>query len=228
MLIVISQRQDKNKHGSYVDNLDASYIKYFGKFGARLLPIPNYSKYVKYYFKELPIKGIILSSGNDINQALYSSKEKSPNASVERDTTEKEILKISIKNKLPVLGLCRGMQFINVFFGGKLIVANQNNKNKIKHVASVHKIRITNERAEKLIGSNIEVNSFHNWGISKDSLSKDIISFAESEEGFIEGIYHPKLPIAGIMWHPERKSPNEIVNKKIIELFLERKLFWGS
>ena len=226
MLIAISQRRDKNKYGSYIDSLDSAYIEYFGKFGVKLLPIPNSSKEVNYYFKELPIKAVILSSGNDINPKLYNSDEKSESVSIKRDSTEKSILEIAIKKGIPVLGLCRGMQFINVFFGGKLINIKNDAKSKIMHVASNHRIKITSKDAEKLIGNNFEVNSYHNNGISQETLSKELMAFAKSEDGLIEGVYHPNLPIAAIAWHPERKSPDDKINKKIIRLFLEKKLFW--
>lgn len=226
MLIAISQRRDKNKYGSYIDNLDAAYIEYFGKFGVRLLPIPNSAKDVDYYFKNLPIEGVILSSGNDINPAMYGSNEKSDSVSIERDLTEKKILDISIKKNLPVLGMCRGMQFINIFFKGSLVNIKRDTENKTEHVASIHKIKIINQSAAKLIGNSFDVNSYHNNGISREALSNELKAFTKSDDGLIEGIYHPKLPIAAIMWHPERKSPNEIVNKKIINAFLKRELFW--
>lgn len=225
MLIAVSQRRDRNRYGSYVDNLDSSYIGYFGKFGVQLLPVPNSAKDVGYYLKKLPVQGIILSSGNDVNPAMYGSNEKSESVSVERDLTEKKLIDISIKKGLPVLGMCRGMQFINVFFGGGLIDIKKS-LSKIVHVASTHRIIIKNAGAAKLVGNSFDVNSYHNNGISKNTLSKELRAFAESYDGLIEGIYHPKLPIAAIMWHPERKSPNELVNKKLINAFLKRKLFW--
>src|SRR3989338_718953 len=226
MLIAISQRQDRNKHGNWFDNLDSAYAKYLEKFGINILPLPNSPKHLDYYFKELPIKGVILSSGNDVNPKLYGSKYKSESVSSERDSAERKILEISIKGKLPVLGLCRGMQFINVFFGGKLVLIKQDTKSKIEHVAFNREIKIVEKNAKKLIGSAFDANSFHNCGISQGTLSKKLRAFATNENNLIEGIYHPKLPIAGIMWHPERKSPNDIVNKKIVQAFLNKKLFW--
>lgn len=228
MIIAISQRQDRNKYGSLIDNLDSAYTKYFGKFGVKLLPVPNSAEYVDYYLKKLPIKAIILSSGNDINPKMYGSNEKSESISVERDLTEKRILEVSIKKKLPVLGLCRGMQFINVFFGGKLINIKRDTQSRIEHVASIHRVKITSQAAAKLIGNSFDANSYHNNGISKKTLSKDLRVFAGSDDGLIEGLYHPKLPIAAIMWHPERKSPDKKVNEKIVRAFLIKRLFWSK
>ena len=52
MLIAISQRRDKNRHGALIDNLDASYTEYMEKFGVDLLPVPNSSRHLEYYFEE--------------------------------------------------------------------------------------------------------------------------------------------------------------------------------
>ena len=67
MLVAISQRNDKNKHGDRIDNLENNYVSYLGEFGIKLLIIPNVAKDIKYYFDKFPIEGVILSGGNDIN-----------------------------------------------------------------------------------------------------------------------------------------------------------------
>ena len=224
MLIAISQRQDKNKYDSLTDNLDSAYTRYFERMGVELLALPNSSKRINKYF-ELPIKGVILSSGNDVNPQLYNSSEKGQSVSAERDSTEKKILQIAVKKKLPVFGMCRGMEFVNVFFGGKLARIDANGK--VKHVASNHAVQIIDEKA-KSFGSKFIVNSFHNYGIPKDLLSRELRPFAASEDGLIEGFYHMKLPIAGVMWHPERKSPNETANRKIVQAFSNKRSFWNT
>jgi len=202
MLIAISQRQDKNKHGDYVDSLENNYVNYLSKFGIKLVVIPNMADVSSYF--ELPIEGVILSGGNDIVGYGESSSEA-------RDATEKKILDIAIDRKLPVLGICRGMQYINVYFGGKL--------EKIDgHVAINHKVSIDG------LGET-EVNSYHGLGVTNDTLSTELKSFAMSEN-IVEGLNHPSLPIAGIEWHPERNSPDEEVNKKIVEAFINKEMFW--
>jgi len=58
-------------------------------------------------------------------------------------------------------------------------------------------------------------------------LSTELRIFAISEkEGLVEGLYHPSLPIAGIQWHPERKSPDKELNEHLIRSFMERKMLW--
>jgi len=92
-----------------------------------------------------------------------------------------------------------------------------------------HTVRIIDEKTSKFLNKKkIMVNSYHNQGMDNNSLSPELKPFAISEDGIIEGIYHPKYPIAGVLWHPERKSTDEEINKKIIEAFLNEKLFWNK
>lgn len=227
-MIAISQRNDENKHGVRIDSLENSYINYFEKLSVRFLVIPNSSEDISYYFENFPISAVILSGGGDLDPKLYGGKRDSNIAISEiRDKTEKKMLELAIEKKLPVLGICRGMQFINVFFDGKLInYIKDNISEKIKHVRANHLVRITDKKTAKLVGEEFEVNSYNNHGVTSDTLSKELNGFAVCEDGVIEGIYHPSLPIAGIQWHPERESPDDKVNEKIINAFLKRELFW--
>jgi len=205
MWVIISQRQDKNKYGELIDSLESDYMRYLGKFNINIISIPNFPSKVLDYF-QLPISGIILSGGNDIGE------------SPDRDETEKKLLEIAIEKKLPVLGICRGMQFINVFFKGKLTDVEN-------HVKQNHRVDIIENK--DFLGESMEVNSYHNYAVTSSVLSPELKAFAKiSNSDVIEGIYHPFLPIAGIQWHPERESPDEEANQKIIECFLQKRLFW--
>ena len=70
------------------------------------------------------------------------------------------------------------------------------------------------------------VNSYHNQAVTEETKSRELKVFAEAKMGIIEGLYHPTLPIAGMQWHPERKSIDININEKIIKAFVKRELFW--
>ena len=161
--------------------------------------------------KSLNIKGIVLSGGNDINE--YTS----------RDKIEKCLLEISQKKHLPVFGICRGMQLINNYFGGKQIIDNNN-----QHVGTDHQIKIVNYKISQIFNSKIiEVNSYHKNMINIDNLGIDLNIFATYEpDKSIEGFIHSSLPIIGVMWHPER-NPNQI-NKQIISKIFKDENFWNK
>jgi len=191
------------------DALEQSYSSYFSKLGFTLLPVPNKIENLDTYFG-LPVKRVILTGGGDINPELYGEKITDEDVSKERDDTERQLLEYAIKNQIPVLGVCRGMQFINVYFGGKIKKID-----RTKHVNTTHGVTIDNRV--------FPVNSFHGYGITRGLLSPKLKVFAVSEDEVIEGIYHTTLPIVGIEWHPERDSPNTEVNDNIVSDFYDKK-----
>lgn len=226
MIIAISQRNMKMDKGANRDALENDYVKYYEDLGITLLPIPNVSKDLDKYFDQIPIKGIILVGGNDINPNLYGGKLQDEDFSDDMDNTCKRLIEIALERKLPLLGNCRGGQFINVFFGGKLI-QDIKTKTDVNHVHVTHKVKIIDEKVAKFFNKNeFIVNSYHKQGITKDTLSPELKSFAITDEGIIEGIYHPKHPMAGVLWHPERPGSDKEVDNKLIEAFIKRKLFW--
>lgn len=230
MWAAISQRHVKSEFGGYRDSLENSYINYYENLGVKLIPIPNASKDILRYFKELPIKRVILTGGQDVNPSFYNQKSAySKDFSNSRDKTEMSLLEIAVERGMPVFCNCRGMQFMNVFFGGSLIqdIEKQHSK-RIKHVGTSHEVEVVDNNAYELLKKrHFVVNSYHNQGITKGNLSKELIPFAiSSEDQIIEGIYHLDYPIAGIQWHPERKGSDKKIDLMLVEAFIKGKLFW--
>ncbi len=220
MLVVISQRESQDKHGQAIDYLEEAYVQYLQMYGIDVLPLPNVIQNIPQMLDRIKPDGIILSGGNYVDPQSYGEKREEGLAlALQRDKVEKEMINYALNKKLPVLGICRGMQFINVHFSGKLLDLRK--KNIIHPPGKDHPISITVLE----LGRESMVNSYHNQGITTEILAPELKPFALTGE-LVEGFYHSHLPIAGILWHPERKSPDPELNRKLITAFKEGKLFW--
>lgn len=144
--------------------------------------------------------GLIISGGGDINPKFYGEENKACKNLVPDDRVKAEIklLKAFIQTEKPVLGICYGMQLMNVFLGGTLL---QDIKTEIDHKKGNHEIEVFKPfPIEKGI---YMVNSSHHQAV-KD-VGRELEIFCISKDGVIEGVYHKKHPFfVGVQWHPER------------------------
>lgn len=211
------------------DALNHSYVLYFEKFGIVPVLVPNTIENPCSYVNILDIRGIILTGGNNISPKLYGQDSLTcRNVSNLRDQVENKLLQMAIKKSLPVLGICRGMQFINVFFGGSLIQDLRSKlRRTVNHLGHSHLNKIVDESIRQILGATeLIVNSFHNQGIMDHSLSSSLKVFAVSKvDGIVEGILHPTYPILGVQWHPERPGSSTELDLRLIQTFLQG-TFW--
>ena len=198
------------KYNEKRDTISQEWTIFLQNLAITPILIPNTLDDVKSYISDVGIDGIILSGGDNVGQFP------------ERDKTEKQILDYAIDKRFPVLGVCRGMQIINEYFGGN-VIANDNDN----HVGKPHEIHIMDQRFSKLLGHDkIKVNSFHNNIITKNDIGNKLQIFALAlHDNTVEGYYHQDLPIIGVMWHPER-DPNHN-NKIILSKIFHEKDFWN-
>ena len=193
--IAITQRVDSaENYEERRDALDQNWHTFLHEVDIIALPLPNTPASVQTIVSEIKFDGIILSGGNDL--ALYGGD------APERDETEKILLDHAIKQDIPLMGVCRGLQFIQVAFGATLHrVAN--------HVAVNHKISFDTHADT--------VNSFHNFGTTEGVSA--LVTMAVAEDGVIEAVSHRDHRIHGIMWHPERESPFRPSDIKLFQDF---------
>ncbi len=144
------------------------------------VPLPNNVNIIKAMLKELPPSGIILTGGNDL--ASYGGD------APERDEGEGLLVDYALEKKIPLLGVCRGMQMLLDYFWVPL-------KRVEGHVRTVH-----------ILDNGQKTNSFHNFGAFV--LPPSLKVLARSEDGCVEEFEYGEYGnIRGIMWHPERYSP---------------------
>ena len=181
--------------------------------------------------------GFILSGGIDIEPSFYHSNadyENAPDAFLkERDLFEKKIFEYSQLHRLPLLGICRGMQLVNVLQGGKLIqdLGTSNSIHKKGEEDKEHEVMVNDGSLLKEItnASSGKVNSAHHQALDKNALGKNLkpSAYSVTDDKAIEGIEFNDKSGKGFMlcvqWHPERmKGKDESpFSKNIKQKFLE-------
>jgi putative glutamine amidotransferase len=149
--------------------------------------------------------GLILPGGADIDPALFGEENwGSRKIERERDLRQLEILDIFVDAKKPILGVCKGHQLLNVYFGGKIC---QN----IPEFAVHQWIEADQAHGshcqpgcflEELYGTEFPINSAHHQAVTTPT--KDFRCIQWAEDGVLEAMVHETLPILGLQWHPER------------------------
>jgi microsomal dipeptidase-like Zn-dependent dipeptidase/gamma-glutamyl-gamma-aminobutyrate hydrolase PuuD len=191
-----------------------------------LIPLTNDKQVLNTILSQ--IDGLILSGGGDIyaplfNEELHPAVE---SYDLERDNYDILLTKMAAERQIPILGICRGHQVINVAFGGNLIqdIPSQIPKSKINHSQSeeraigTHSVSIkTNSTLHKILkADNVFVNSFHHQ--SNNRVADGFKAVAFSEDGVNEGIESTEnKSIIGVQWHPENMAV--VNNEPMLSLF---------
>ena len=134
-----------------------------------------------------------------------------------RDASETKLLDHAILRGLAVLGVCRGMQLINVHFGGRLAPVEG-------HVARPHPVTL-DAPLKNLYGCEMIVNSFHNHGVPADGLGDRLVGAALDADGNVEALHHRDLPVAAVMWHTERPGA-PAADRALMERLIGERAFW--
>ena len=150
--------------------------------------------------------GLILCGGNDIDPSNYNEVvDGAVEIDRDRDQVEFALLKAYIDAGKPVMGICRGFQLINVFFGGSLyqdLPETHLHTNKTDFYITHSVTTIENSIVGKIYGTSFSVNSSHHQAVK--TLGDGVCATAFWEDKYIEAYEHKCLPIFGVQWHPER------------------------
>lgn len=162
---------------------------------------PVLSKNIK---KAKNCDALILTGGGDVAPFLYGKNlSKRDKVDLFTDISELNLLSYFYQSGKKILGICKGMQLINVFLGGTLIkkVPYHYNKNyDLYHNVNI----LENCPIYKVFSNKIIANSCHNQAVNK--LGENLIIGGQSNDGVIEIVYHEFLPILATQFHPERIS----------------------
>lgn len=194
--------------------VQSTYINAIVKAGGRpvIIPVITDISVLRNIVKDLD--GLVLTGGEDVDPLYYGEKaipEMNEIDSV-RDIYDLVLLKLATDRNIPVLGICRGEQIINVAFGGTLYqdIPTQVEDKSIKHKQSeprekgTHNISIINDsQLHKILGvSGASTNTFHHQAVK--TTAPNFRTVASATDGIVEAIEaYPNRPIMGVQWHPE-------------------------
>ncbi len=179
------------------------------------------------------LDGLIIPGGADLDPSMYG-EEKIPQCGEtfpEIDAYDARILESAMERKLPIWGICRGHQFINVYFGGTLWqdIETQLDRydpgqlwkwdplTRVRHTVKI----LDGPLAEVYGRGEIAVNSAHHQAVRDPAPALRI--GAAAPDGIVEGLYHPDYPfLATTQWHPEYIAVCNEDARRWIRYFVEK------
>ena len=214
-------------HRAYVNN---DYIRAVEKAGGTplILPLIFDSEAIKDQVEA--VDGILLSGGYDVHPRFYGEEplEKLGFILQERDKHEIELIKIAIELNKPILGICRGLQILNVALGGSLYQDLSYIEGcNIKHFqsslkgATSHTVDlIKGTKLFDILGEKIITNSIHHQAVKEAAPTLEITAL--SKDGIVEGLeYTGDNYIVAVQWHPEMIFENYPIMLKLFECLVE-------
>ncbi len=231
-LIGVTSENAENQYGQPAVRSLRTYIREMIKAGGMPVIIPSETptEMLKQLFERLD--GIILTGGDDIDHTLFKGADhpKIGKADPLRDQCEITLAKLAVSRGKPILGICRGIQLLNVALGGDLYThVEDQHPAKVKHDyypepprdLISHPVAIEkNSKLFEIIGeTEIPVNSLHHQGVK--TLAAQLVATAHAPDGLIEAVEIPDHPFAiAVQWHPEW-IPQQPASQALFKAFLE-------
>ena len=161
---------------------------------------------------------LLLPGGGDIHPRFYGrSAAGAEEIDEARDEYELALLRSFAAAGKPIFGVCRGLQLINVAFGGTLL-RHIDGHSGVGGGDSFHDVRTDDSVLRGLYGGRFTVNSAHHQAIGR--LGAGLRVIARADDGTIEAVRHERLPILAVQWHPERLGAE---GKRLLAYFLKMK-----
>lgn len=170
------------RHGIRNDALDQRWHAFLAGCGLLAVPIPNQPAAARALTGRLPLAGLLLTGGNDLH--AYGG------CAPERDAVEDELVTFALRRRLPLLGVCRGMQVLQHRYGIPLTRVEG---------------QVTGRQRLTVDGRDRTVNSYHHWAATR--CHPPLRAWVTGPGGVVKAVRHQSAPLVGIMWHPERLDP---------------------
>lgn len=185
--------------------INLPYIKRIEQYGLAVIPICNSTSLSSI---ALLCDALLLPGGYDLH-SYYINEKRNPNIQTYEmgmDHFEFEVIDTFMKHHKPILGICRGMQMLNVYFKGTIL---QHIDPLVHAKDHTHDIHLTSRSIlHQLYPSTITVNSYHHQIIGK--LGIGMYTSALSNENYVEAVEHENGRILGVQWHPELLDNDQI------------------
>ncbi len=155
------------------------------------------------------LHGLVLTGGEDIDPTVYGAdRHPETDPAGERDLFELALLREALARDLPVLGICRGIQILNVAYGGLLVQNLGDELDGELHLPRPglfgrHHVEVTGGRLRELVGDRVPVVwSHHHQGIS--TIGEGLVQTAVGPDGIVEALEDPERAFCvAVLWHPE-------------------------
>ena len=232
-LIGITSGRLNNPSHPNIFLLNEAYVVSIKNAGGIPIAIPTGLSPESYDLILSRLSGLLLSGGGDISPEQYNSSPDSRTHKVDqdRDCSEIYLIKKAIKNRLPLFGICRGSQILNVALGGTLYIdVQQDMPGSLKHDYYpfaewtrdhyAHSVRIKADSRLAAIFEKKElmINSVHHQGIK--NLGDGLTPIVFAPDGLVEGIQLEGNPFGmAVQWHPE-SLPDDADMQKLFKAFI--------
>jgi putative glutamine amidotransferase len=196
-----------------------TYIRAVEAAGAEAVELPPGTR-------ALPgVDGLLLPGGWDVDPALYGEQPDAKVGDIDRelDETELDMFRQARQREIPVLGICRGQQVINVAMGGSLVQHLEDHDVRAlgrSHLAHSIKIEAESELGRAVGGGGIRVNSLHHQAVR--TLAPGLRPTARGEDGTVEGLESDDGLIVAVQCHPEELTADAPWARTLFERFVAR------
>ena len=200
--------------------------------GGLPLLIPNTPDAAVIRELSLMCDGFLFTGGADVEPSYYGEERLAEcgESIAERDRAEFLLFDLAYESGKPILGICRGMQLINVALGGALYqdvntaiatsLLHTHDTALENHVPQHGISVICDTPLYALVGESMGVNSFHHQAVKR--LGRNLLPMALAPDGVIEAFYMPgERYVLGLQWHPERMYFEDDKTRKIIKEFID-------